>query len=271
MVLPIHPWQTRYSRRGPDYRFNSNVTFGEIKRQFGFASIRLGRWVNAKEQQLGANLIFDALADLAFILNVPPQTIGLRNQLHLAFGSDGAPDAKAHYQPSRKTLALAKNAGGGALAHEFWHAFDHYIRPHLYPNSSQTLATQAWQESNEAPSHPLNQKLLALLNDALLNDSREGPSSLLADAMQLDRQAGSFYFSQPTEVLARAFEAYIQDSPIIYNNFLVSGSKRSQLAQAGAYPQGKLRALLNHRFTDYFSLLGTALINQSHTSKGIDL
>lgn len=260
--IPLHPWQTRYTRRGPDYRFDANVTFGEIKKQFGFASIRLGGWVDAKEQQLGANLIFDALADLAFILNVPPQTIGLRGQLHLAFGSDGSPGAKAHYQPSRRTLALAKNAGGGAVAHEFWHAFDHYIRPYLYPQSSRTLATEAWQDPGRHRSHPLNDKLIALLDDALLSVDRQQGSELMQRSIELDKQLGSFYFSQPTELLARAFESYIQDSPIIHNSYLVSGTKRSKMAQMGAYPQGELRKHLGKRFQDYFNLLGRALLAQ---------
>ncbi|CAG9297749.1 hypothetical protein EV690_1279 [Celerinatantimonas diazotrophica] len=254
----LHPWQERYYRNGPDYRFNSDVSFTDIQVQFGFATIRLGRWVDPIEQQLAANLIFDALADLSFMLNVPPLVIGLRGSLHLAFGTDGNRDAKAHYQPGKRTLALAKNAGGGALAHEFWHAFDHYIRSHLYPQSRCLLASDAWLNEQDYAHHPLNDALIAIFDTALLSSDKRGPSEYLARAIALDKKSNHYYFSQPTEALARAFEAFIQDGSI-GNNFLVSGTQKSKLAQVGGYPPPHLRAQLNDKFTCYFHLLGHAL------------
>lgn len=255
---PPHPWQERYHRNGPDYRFNSDVSFTDIQAQFGFATIRLGRWVSPVEQQLAANLIFDALADLSLILNVPPVVIGLRGSLHLAFGTDGNINAKAHYQPGKRTLALAKNAGGGALAHEFWHAFDHYIRLHLYPQSRCLLASEAWLSEQDYAHHPLNDALMAIFDTALLASDQKGPSVYLAHAIALDKKANSYYFSQPSEALARAFEAFIQDNSI-RNNFLVSGTKQSKLAKVGGYPSAPLRARLNDKFACYFNFLGHAL------------
>ncbi|MFM2477866.1 CLCA_X family protein [Celerinatantimonas sp. MCCC 1A17872] len=257
---PIHPWQQRYHRNGPDYRFNSDISFSEIQAQFGFATIRLGRWVSPTEQQLAANLIFDALADLSFMLNVPPSVIGLRGSLHLAFGTDGNIDAKAHYQPGKRTLALAKNAGGGALAHEFWHAFDHYICSHLYPQSRCLLASDAWLNEQNYAAHPLNDALIAIFDTTLLSVDKNNPSEYLATAIALDKQSHSYYLSKPTEALARAFEAFIQDGKIS-NNFLASGTKQSKLAKSGGYPKSPLREQLNQNFARYFNLLGRALQN----------
>ncbi|MFM2484576.1 CLCA_X family protein [Celerinatantimonas yamalensis] len=256
--MPSHPWQHRYTRNGPDYRFDSNVSFIDIKQQFGFSTIRLGRWVSIFEQQLAANLIFDALADLSFILNVPPSTLGLRQSLHLAFGCDGSVDAKAHYQPNKRTLALAKNAGGGALAHEFWHAFDHYITQHLYPHAREALASHAWLHHHQYASHPLNERLVTLFNHAMLGEDATQPSRYLQQAIALDKHHQSHYYSQPTELMARAFEAFVQDSEIT-NDFLVSGSHQSLLAKAGGYPQGDCRKQLNQNFYQYFTALGQAL------------
>ena len=77
--------------------------------------------------------------------------------------------------------------------------------------------------------------------------------------MQVDRTLGRVYYSQPEELCARAFEAFIQDAGIS-NNFLVSGTKATAEAQKGLYPMGEHRERINVAFMDYFSRLGAALI-----------
>lgn len=52
------------------------------------------------------------------ILQVPEAVISLNGSLSLAFGSGGKKHSSPHYESTTKKLALAKNAGGGALAHE---------------------------------------------------------------------------------------------------------------------------------------------------------
>lgn len=108
-----------YLREGPDYRFDEQVSFLDIKQQFGFANVRVGKWVSAEESRLAANLIFDSLADLAFILKLPPDAIGLRQTLNLDFGLGGQKGVQAHYAPHERILALAKNAGAGAWPMSF--------------------------------------------------------------------------------------------------------------------------------------------------------
>lgn len=73
-----------------------------------------------EEQQIAANLFFDALYDLVAILNVNEQVLSLNGSLSLAFGSGGQKHASAHYNSAKRQLALAKNAGAGALAHEWF-------------------------------------------------------------------------------------------------------------------------------------------------------
>ena len=78
-----------YYRIGPDHRKGLDASFQDIKNTFGFKGITLGQWVNNTEKKLAANLIFDALSDLALLLNVAPIVIGLRGNLSLAFGTGG--------------------------------------------------------------------------------------------------------------------------------------------------------------------------------------
>ena len=128
--------QQGYYRNGPSHRDGADVTFSDILKIFGFKTATVGNWVNKQEQQLAANLFFDALCDLMEILQVPEKVISLNGTLSVAFGKGGRKHASAHYSGHTRTIALAKNAGGGALAHEWFHAFDHYISDKLFVNAS---------------------------------------------------------------------------------------------------------------------------------------
>lgn len=265
--------QRDFYRLGPDFRCGDDVSFNDIQQQFALATIKVGRWVTATERQLAANLVFDALADLAFILNVPPTVLGLKQSLHLSFGTGGSIHSQAHYAPYERTLALAKNAGAGALAHEFWHAFDHYIADKLFP-TAETLqlmpvtgpafASHLWQSNATINNHPLNRRLADVLEAVLDTPAGESANHYLQRAEALDRQMGRRYFSIPTELVARAFESYIQDDGQITNHYLVSGTKQSELAKQGGYPCGDHRQLINQRFSDYFLLLGRALLKSDN-------
>ena len=112
-----------FYRNGPSHRDGADVSFQDIRKLFNFSTITVGRWVTREEQQIAANLFFDALYDLAAILNVNEQVISLNGSLSLAFGSGGQKNSSAHYNSAKRQLALAKNAGAGALAHEWFHAY----------------------------------------------------------------------------------------------------------------------------------------------------
>ncbi|WP_345315181.1 CLCA_X family protein [Ferrimonas gelatinilytica] len=256
--------QRPYYRRGPDYRHGDDVSFREVRQQFGFGGITVGAWVTQEEQVRAANLVFDALADLAFLLNVPPALLGLRGRLALAFGSGGRKGVQAHYAPGSRTLALAKNAGAGALAHEWWHAFDHYIAAHLYPkvllsNDHFVMASSRFLTGDPAVPHPLNRRLEALLATVMLSPDGAAPHDYVRRSVALDKAFGRRYFSQPTEMMARAFEAVIQGDSRIKNAYLVSGTRQTELARAGGYPDAEHQLGIRTALLGYFEPLGQAL------------
>lgn len=78
------------------------------------------------------------------------------------------------------------------------------------------------------------------------------------DAMRIDKSMNTYYFSQPQELAARAFEAFAQDHTL-KNQFLVSGTKQSTEAKLNLYPSMEMRQVLNPLFSRYFSSLGRAL------------
>ncbi|WP_088329871.1 CLCA_X family protein [Lacimicrobium sp. SS2-24] len=252
-----------YFRNGPNHRDGEDVSFADINRVFGFRAVTIGKWVTRSEQQLAANLFFDAFCDLMLILSVPETVISLNGQLSLSFGSGGNKYASAHYDARTRTLALAKNAGGGALAHEWFHAFDHYICPRVFEQVGRTdFASASWLEKTPLLDHPLNQRLAKWFKLLFLTDDGEHGNAYLQQAVSIDKQMNSFYFAQPQELAARAFEAIVQHQQL-KNAFLVQGTKQSQEALMGLYPEDAHLLTLQSILFEYFYLLGRALDGRS--------
>ncbi|KXZ74170.1 hypothetical protein AVENLUH5627_00105 [Acinetobacter venetianus] len=115
-------------RKGLDRR-KGDTKDADFIRVFGFRGVEFGNWNNQAERQELLNDAFDGLMDLAEILNIPPAAISLNGELALAFGArgQGLSGAKAHYEPERAVINLTKLNGAGSLAHEWWHALDHYF------------------------------------------------------------------------------------------------------------------------------------------------
>ncbi|WP_371195369.1 CLCA_X family protein [Glaciecola sp. SC05] len=251
-----------YYRNGEHHRGGADVSFADIVKLFGFRGVEIGKWVTKEEQQIAANLFFDALSDLMDILRVPPQVISLRGTLALAFGVGGQRFASAHYNSAKRQLALAKNAGGGALAHEWFHAFDHYVSKRMYsvdrPNQ---FATEIWlNDLDDMIHHPLNQRLAEAFVPIFLNDYGSGPSELVQASIKADSARGTFYYARPQEVGARAFESVIQHHSI-KNAFLVQGTKQSEEAKIGLYPTGEVLRKIASALQIYFYQLGQAVSN----------
>jgi hypothetical protein len=247
-------------RRGPIHRSEDEyISFREVRDRFGFYGVKIGRWVTQKEQEHAAIHFYDALCDLMHILQVPEDVISLRGTLGLHYGTGGRPGVAAHYSPSEKIFALAKNAGPGSIAHEWFHAFDHYIAPRAFNiTNTKRFGSSAWLKQDDAVLHPLNELLFACYQAILLDSSGNGVSDLFKTSAAEDRERGIIYYALPEELSARAFEAFIQDATI-KNSFLVKGTVKSEEAKLGLYPQGPQRQRINQAFARYFSALGAAL------------
>ncbi len=249
-----------YYRNGDSHRSGADVSFSDIVKVFGFRSAEIGNWVTKDEQQIAANLFFDALCDLSDILTVPNEVISLKGTLSISFGKGGRKHSQAHYNSSIRQLALAKNAGGGALAHEWFHAFDHYICDKLFMQSRpHWFASEVWLNNLAEPSkHPLNDLLLTVFEKIFLDEDRVSPSYLMQKSIEIDKSLKAFYYARPQETAARAFERVIQEQAI-KNEFLVKGTKKSKEAMLGLYPAGKDLNAIQHAITLYFSCLGKVL------------
>lgn len=96
---------------------------------FAPRGIEFGNWNNQDERQQVMDHAYDGLLDLAEVLGVPPKALMLNGELAIAFGArgQGLAGAKAHYELDYGVINLTKMKGAGSLAHEWFHAFDHYL------------------------------------------------------------------------------------------------------------------------------------------------
>ena len=118
-------------RLGPDYRQGKDATPEMFQETFGFRGVEFGNWVkqgkNGRERQWMLNNAYDSLMDLSKILGIPPKAVALDGDLGLAFGSRGHGAASAHYEVANRVINLTKTKGYSSLAHEWFHALDHYL------------------------------------------------------------------------------------------------------------------------------------------------
>ena len=125
----ILPRPEKVERIGTDRRNGRNVNANDFKGTFGFRAVEFGNWQNQDDRQELMNYAYDGLHDLAETLKIPPRAIGLNGDLALAFGSrgHGLSGAAAHYERNYGVINLTKMQGAGHLAHEWFHAADHYF------------------------------------------------------------------------------------------------------------------------------------------------
>lgn len=124
----ILPRPDKVQRTGVARR-TGDVTANDFMSAFDFRGIEFGNWNAQDERQSVMNHAYDALMDLADVMRVPPQAIGLNGELALAFGArgHGLIGARAHYERDYGVINLTKMKGAGSLAHEWFHALDHYF------------------------------------------------------------------------------------------------------------------------------------------------
>lgn len=125
---PVRQPLSHIVRKGGPKLREDDVRPEDFAETFGFRGGEFGNWVSQAERQACLNHGFDALADLAHVLDVPPRALSLGGTLAIAFGARGRGGrASAHYEPGRRVINLTKPSGAGALAHEFGHAMDHWL------------------------------------------------------------------------------------------------------------------------------------------------
>lgn len=95
--------------------------------KLGMRGVQWGNSVTDDERQHHAKMSAEAFADLADVLNLPPEAVSLGGKLGLAIGARGHGTAAAHYEPGSVVINLTRKNGVGTVAHEWGHGFDHML------------------------------------------------------------------------------------------------------------------------------------------------
>jgi N12 class adenine-specific DNA methylase len=185
-------------------------TFGLSVKDFGFGKSETGQ-----EQQDRLNDAWDALHDLAGVLDLPLKALFFDGSLKLAFGrrgTGGRNPAAAHYELGPHLINLTRKHGAGTLAHEWLHALDLGMRPGV-------------GEEGNAEREARRDLARALL---------KANAPWFKRAKDLDEYRAKDYWSTREELAARAFEKLVYDRLKMRkmgNGFLVGIDQSS-----GAYP-----------------------------------
>ncbi|WP_447722970.1 LPD38 domain-containing protein [Edwardsiella tarda] len=249
------------------------VTPEQFSETFGFRGVQFGNYVEDTRRQSDLNQAYDALLDMAEVLNVPPRALSLNGRLGLAFGARGKGGrnaASAHYEPGQVAINLTKAQGAGSLAHEWFHALDNYFGEQAAQAEPSASPAGVYFTQHRRAHHrhgdlagtesPVRQEVFDAFTGIIraINDS-----GMQERAARLDRVRSKPYWSTEIEMAARAFERYVQhraQAKQIENDFLVNIRKASDhgAAETYAYPtQQELDGGIGAAFDTLFSTLKT--------------
>lgn len=188
-------------RVGIDHRNGEDVTPESFAQSFGFRGVQFGNYVEGSKRQQDLNDAYDALMDLAGVLDLPSQALSLNGELGLAFGARGhggkrAP--KAHYEPGKVVINLTKTEGAGSLAHEWFHAVDNYF--------SRLRNDKLGHMTENQQGDGVRKEMAEAFAEIIRAINR---TSLQARSRSLDATRTKAYWSLKPEMAARAFESYI--------------------------------------------------------------
>ncbi|MDH4418906.1 MAG: PLxRFG domain-containing protein [Acidovorax sp.] len=219
-------------RIGEDYRKGADVTPEQFQEAFGFRGVQFGNYVEGGRRQQDLNRAYDALMDLAGVLNLPPRALSLGGRLGLAFGARGSGGQNAfaaHYEPSTVVINLTKREGAGTLAHEWWHGLDNYFSRQR--GEGDNFMTQDAQRGDG-----VREEMRAAFREVMSAINRTG---MQERSRKLDDRKTKDYWTTKPEMSARAFESYVisklQDQNA-GNDYLANVLPASAFALEGGYP-----------------------------------
>ncbi|WP_444668343.1 PLxRFG domain-containing protein [Cereibacter changlensis] len=231
--IPSERRESNSPRVGADHRAGADVTPEQFAETFGFRGVQFGNWVEGAKRQADLNQAYDALLDLAGIIDIPAKAISLNGDLGLAFGARGSGGKNAfaaHYEPGKMVINLTKKSGAGSLAHEWFHALDNYFARKRGQKGTYITDNSAALKEGEA----LRPEVL----DAFQTLKRAIDStSLKARSSNIDKLRSNPYWATGIEMHARSFESYVigklqdQGASNDYLANVVNGTSWAMLAE----------------------------------------
>lgn len=212
--IPMERRNINDPRVGEDMRNGQDVTPQAFGEAFGFRGVEFGNWVEQGRRQQDLNDAYDALMDMAALLDIPPKAISLNGELGLAFGArggGGVNPAAAHYERDKVVINLTKKNGAGSLGHEWWHALDNYFsRERKKADSYMTDATDVKLSARGSKYFYEDKGVRQEMIDAFGRVMKSiNATALKARSSVLDGKRSKEYWTTDVEMSARAFESYL--------------------------------------------------------------
>lgn len=253
-------------RVGADHRKGADVTPQAFAETFGFRGVEFGNYVENDKRQQDLNEAYDALMDMAGVLNIPAKAISLNGELGIAFGargSGGKRPAKAHYESGHIVINLTKNKGAGSLGHEWWHALDNYFSRMRGKSSDFTTETNDVAMAASGLDVPFTGNVRKEMIQAFGDVVKAIKSSSLRErSKQLDKTRTKDYWSTMLEMTARSFESYLisklQDQGAS-NDYLANIVTPEAWGMESSYPYptaGELPAI-REAYDNFFNVVET--------------
>lgn len=236
-------------RKGYDWLCGENATPQMFVDNFGFRSISFGSIPKQDIQEL-LNNAYNAFMDLGMILKSvivgydTNKYISNKGKLSLNFGVRNSGNTMAYYSPSSEGLYFTKFSGAGTLAHEWFHALDHYLGC-LYnvplKNVTYTYLCNVMYDNSE-------------LYSVLKEWSYIYPTlKMFMTSQAKDGRKKNKYWSNVIELTARCFEFYCLKKLAAQgckNDFLVENCLNE-----GVYPQPEDEEKVIQFFDKFFKSL----------------
>lgn len=216
---------------------------------YGVRGIQYGNWLLGKttdsEAQQVLNTAFNAMADQADVLKVPPQVLSCGGYLGMAFASRGKKGAAAHYEAgSSKVINLTRYQGGGALSHELGHAFSHLIA--RVGGASDTRGLGHQLDNYKSGWEPLAKDLANFIEHLKSSEYNYFKRSKQVDEYEQRKKP---YWSTPEEMFARFFEAYTEyklNQSGLKSDYLVHSTQDGR-----GYPTSEELQSMSEKFDKY--------------------
>ncbi|MGY3892814.1 LPD38 domain-containing protein [Aeromonas enterica] len=200
-------------RVGEDMRGGADVSPELFGQAFGFRGVEFGNWVAQGRRQRDLNDAYDALMDMAAVLEISPKALSLNGELGLAFGARGAGGinpAAAHYEPGKVVINLTKMNGAGSLGHEWWHALDSYFaRMRKDPSGMMTEAQDVSLAARASPFIHRGAVRKEMIEAFGAVNRAIKQTALKERSRKLDDKRSKAYWTTDRELSARAFESYL--------------------------------------------------------------
>jgi len=224
-----------------------------------FKSLQYGNSVTDSEREHHTKGALGAFKDLSEITGIPENEVSFSGRLGLGFGARGKGNALAHYEPDTFMINMTRKRGFGSLGHEWFHALDNVIS-NVSTNKPYKglgyggMATEGQLDPDSSTATIIGGKIKKV-------------TEIIVPEMQKKLKGYQGYWREPKEIMARSFEAYLND------RLKKKGRSSTYLAKEDyghiVYPQGKTKEKLFDAFDDLFAEINKTDVMQK-ALKNID-